>query len=64
MTPILCILFFRQSLAPLLSCDTDFTGGVLTISCGVEDDTISVRIDAAGVLLLNEVAITEAVSMD
>ena len=46
----------------LLSCDTDFTGGVLTITCGAEDDTISVRIDAAGALLLNEVAITGAPS--
>ena len=46
----------------LLSCDTDFTGGVLTITCGAEDDSISVRIDAAGALLLNEVAITGAPS--
>ena len=48
----------------LLSCDTDFTGGVLTITCGAEDDFISVRIGSDGALLLNEVAITEAVSMD
>ena len=46
----------------LLSCDTDFTGGVLTITCGAEDDTISVRIDDAGALLLNEVAIAGAPS--
>ena len=41
----------------LLSGDTDFTGGVLTITCGAEDDSISVRIDAGGGLILNEVNI-------
>ena len=46
----------------LISCDTYFTGGVLTITCGAEDDSISVRIDAGGALILNEVAITGAPS--
>ena len=32
----------------LLSCDTDFTGGVLTITCGAEDDTDRFRIDTDG----------------
>ena len=46
----------------VLSCDSDFTDSVLTITCSAEDDSIRVRIDDGGVLFLNEVAITGAPS--
>ena len=46
----------------VLSCDSDFTDSVLTITCSAEDDSIRVRIDDGGALLLNEVAITGAPS--
>ena len=42
----------------LLSCDTDFTSGVLTITCDGDDDVVKVAIAADGALLLNDVAIT------
>ena len=37
----------------VLSCDFDFTDSVLTTTCSAEDDTIRVRIDDGGALLLN-----------
>ena len=46
----------------VLSCDSDFTDSVLTTTCSAEDDSIRVRIDDGGALLLNEVAITGAPS--
>ncbi len=48
----------------LLSCDTDFTSGILTITCDSENDALSILIDADGAMLLNEVAITGAPSVN
>ena len=44
----------------VLSCDSDFTDSVLTITCSAEEDTIRVRIDDGGALLVNEAVITGA----
>ena len=47
----------------VLSCDSDFTDRVLTITCSAEEDTIRVRIDDGGALLVNEAVITGAPSI-
>ena len=47
----------------VLSCDSDFTDRVLTITCSAEEDTIRVRIDDGGARLVNEAVITGAPSI-
>ena len=46
----------------VLSCDSDFTDSVLTITCSAEEDTIRVRIDDGGARLVTEAVITGAPS--